>query len=69
MKNFPVCLSRGSDGQKAQRAHQHWRFGRKRNGEEWIYNLQKKEDRGGVPGQVRIFFPQSGLPKITSISL
>lgn len=39
-------------------------------GEEWIYNLRKKEDLGGLPGQVRVFFPKDGgLPKITSLSL
>lgn len=42
----------------------------KENGTEWIYTLEKKEDLGGITGQVRIFFSEhDGIPKVSSINL
>ncbi len=42
----------------------------KESGKEWMYTLKKIEDMGGINGQIRIFFPDSGNPpKVSSISL
>lgn len=39
-------------------------------GDEYVFYLRKIQDTGGMPGMVRIFFPQDGSPaKITNLSL
>ncbi|MCF8245762.1 MAG: hypothetical protein K9J37_14295 [Saprospiraceae bacterium] len=39
-------------------------------GEEYVYTLEKNMDNGGMPGTVRVFFPNDGGgPKITLVSL
>lgn len=39
-------------------------------GEEYVYTLEKTVDKGGMPGSVRVFFPNDGGgPKITLVSL
>lgn len=45
-------------------------LGNRDEGEEFVFTLAKHDERGGMPGMVRLFFSKNGGgPKITAISL